>query len=73
MRLLQKRTNEVEENLTNLKLANEEINAELKAVIERAQGDLEEEKEKVRQLEGVLEEREREVEEREEIIGSLKN
>jgi hypothetical protein len=73
MRLLQKRTNEVEENLTNLKLANEEINAELKAVIERAQGDLEEEKEKVRQLEGVVEEREREVEEREEIIGSLKN
>lgn len=38
MILLQKRTTELESNLTNLKVANDEINSELRCVIDRISG-----------------------------------
>lgn len=51
MILLQKRTNELENNLTTLKVANDEINTELRNSIDRNNRELREEKGKNRLLE----------------------
>jgi septal ring factor EnvC (AmiA/AmiB activator) len=54
MILLQKRTNELESNLTTLKIANDEINSELRSAIDRTNNELQEEKAKYRKLENEL-------------------
>lgn len=51
MVLLQKRTAELETNLTTLKVSNDEINTELRLALERANLELLEEKERAKLLE----------------------